>query len=92
MNSYILAPRSVTLAPTGLPSRILNAATDFFARRMTGFWPVMAAMSSIAASRILMFVDASPTPMLTMTFCILGAAQTFSMDRSFMSCGSSVSV
>ena len=41
------SPRSVTLTPTGMPCRSLNAATDRRARLIRGFWPVMAAMSAI---------------------------------------------
>ncbi len=33
------SPRSVTFAPIFMPSRSLNAAIDFFALVMTGFWP-----------------------------------------------------
>jgi hypothetical protein len=31
------SPRIVTLAPTGIPSRILNVAIDLRARRIVGF-------------------------------------------------------
>ena len=37
------SPRSVTIAPIGMPLRTLNCAIDFFARVITGFWPVIRA-------------------------------------------------
>src|SRR5216110_1620079 len=49
-NSYIRAPRSVTLQPTAIPSRRLKFAIAFLARVTTGCWPVMAASSATAAS------------------------------------------
>jgi len=42
------APRSVTFAPIGMPSRILNCATDFRARRTCARWPAIVVSSSIA--------------------------------------------
>ncbi len=42
-NSHILSPRRVTFAPMGMPSRSLKFATDFFALKQPGFWPVIAA-------------------------------------------------
>ena len=72
MNSHIRSPRSVTRAPIGIPSRILNWATDFFARRTCARWPAMIESSSIAASSTLASVLASPTPMLSVTFVIRG--------------------
>ena len=38
--------------PMGWPARSLKFATDFRARRTTGFWPVIAASSSTAESMI----------------------------------------
>ena len=35
------APRSVTFAPTGMPSRSLKLAIDFFARRTCARWPAI---------------------------------------------------
>src|SRR5215210_5010682 len=64
-NSHIRSPRSVTLAPTGMPSRILNPAMLFLARRSCGFWPVIRAKSSVAPSSLRLSCAASPTPMFT---------------------------
>jgi hypothetical protein len=63
--------------PIGIPLRTLNAAIDFFARRVTGFCPVMRASSSAPASTIFTFEVASPSPMFTTTFSIRGTAMTF---------------
>src|SRR5882762_8685040 len=49
-NSYMRSPRSVTLQPIAWPSRTLNVATDFFAFVTAGFWPVIFAISAVAAS------------------------------------------
>ena len=76
-NSHIRSPRSVTIVPTGCPLRTLNCAIDFFERRVTGFCPVMRASSSAPVSMILALAVASPSPMLTTTFWILGTAMTF---------------
>ena len=35
------SPRSVTMQPIGMPSRSLNAAIDFCALVITGFWPAI---------------------------------------------------
>ena len=71
---------------------LTGAATmDFFARRITGFCPVIAPISFMAASRSLMLAAASPTPTFTTTLSIFGAAQTLVMERSFISCGRIVS-
>ena len=68
------APRSVTLQPMGMPSRILKPAIDFFARVMTGRCPAMIASCSTASSSALEFTLASPTPMLIVIFCRRGTA------------------
>ncbi len=44
--------------------------------RIAGFWPVIRASSSTAASSSLMFWVASPTPMLTTTLVSRGTAMT----------------
>ena len=44
-NSYIFSPRSVTLHPIAIPSRILKLAIAFFAFVVTTFCPVMISMS-----------------------------------------------
>ena len=49
-NSHIRSPRSVTLAPIGMPSRSLNCAIDLRALVTIGFWPVIAVRSVTAPS------------------------------------------
>src|SRR3712207_5356070 len=78
-NSHIRSLRKVTLAPTGIPSRILNPAMLLRARRSWGFWPVIFARSSIAPSKARLFTTASPTPMLTTIFSRPGILIGFSM-------------
>ena len=47
------SPRSVTIAPIGMPLRTLNCAIDFLARVTTGFWPVTRrSKKSIAAFKV----------------------------------------
>ena len=46
------SPRSVTMAPIGMPLRSLNCAIDFFERVITGFWPVTRAKKSIAQFKV----------------------------------------
>ena len=73
-NSYARSSRSVTVRPTGMPSRSLNAATDLRARRMFGCWPAMSReLLPCAASSILESCLASPTPMLSVTLTSFGA-------------------
>ena len=67
------SPRSVTLTPTGIPSRSLKFAIDLRARRMAGFWPAITPSCSLAASSSAVLSFASPTPMLSVIFSILGA-------------------
>ena len=55
-----------------MPSLILNPAIDFFARVVTGLWPVIAVTSRVAASMARAFWRASPSPMLTTTLLRLG--------------------
>ena len=57
-----------------MPSRTLNEATDFFARRTLGAWPAMVASCSVAASSIWVFCFASPTPMFRVIFSSVGTA------------------
>src|SRR5215210_3644591 len=80
-NSHIRSPRSVTLAPTGMPSRILNPAMDLRARLSWAFWPVILARSSIAPSRARLFTTASPTPMFTTIFSRAGIRMGFSIPN-----------
>ena len=70
------SPRSVTMAPIGMPLRSLNCAIDFLARVTTGFCPVMRAISSAPVSEIFAFEVASPSPMLTTTLVTFGIAIT----------------
>ena len=62
------APRSVTFAPIGIPSRSLKPAIDLRARRTCARWPAIIVSSSIAASSGFASVFASPTPMLSVIF------------------------
>src|SRR5579872_7425369 len=87
MNSYILSSRSVTAQPIGMPLRILKFAMDFFARVMTGFWPLIWPSSTAAVSSSLAFWLASPRPMLSVTFWSLGTAMMLSQPKRFMSAG-----
>ena len=60
-----------------MPSRSLKAAIDFFARVVAGFCPVMRPSSSAPTSTSFALAVASPSPMLTTTFVILGTAIGF---------------
>ena len=71
-NSYIRAPRSVTDAPTGSPTRRPKFAIAFLALVITAFWPVMIASSSAAASTRRGFLAPSPRPTLSTIFVIRG--------------------
>src|SRR3712207_6406261 len=86
-NSHIRSPRRVTLAPTGIPSRILNPAMLLRALLSCGFWPVILARSSIAPSKALPFWAASPTPMLTTIFSSRGTRMGFSMPNLSLRAG-----
>src|SRR5690606_29562834 len=81
------SPRSVTLQPMAMPSRILNAATDFFARVTAGFWPLMRARSSMADSSAFGFCTASPTPMLSTIFSSRGTCMTLLYPNRSISAG-----
>ena len=79
------SPRNVTLQPMAWPSRTLNVATDFFALVTAGFWPVILAMSAVAASMTFLSATASPTPMLTVILrmrgtCIVFFSPSFSLS------------
>ena len=76
-NSYMRLPRSVTMTPIGMPSRRRKFAIDFLARVMTGFWPVIVAMSAEAESSARAFSRASPRPMFSMIFCRRGTSIGF---------------
>ena len=59
-----------------MPSRTLNCATDFFARRVLGFCPAIVASCSSAFSNMPRSCLASPTPMLSVILVILGTCMT----------------
>ena len=86
-NSYIRAPRSVTRAPTGIPSRSLKLAIDLRARRTCARWPAIVVSSSIAASMAFASVFASPTPMLSVIFVIRGTCMIESSSSSSLRAG-----
>src|SRR5580692_11834851 len=86
-NSYIRSPRSVTLQPIAWPSRTLKVATDFLAFVTAGFWPVIFAISAVAASMTFLSATASPTPMFTVIFKIRGTSIVFFSSSFFLSSG-----
>src|SRR6202008_4096541 len=86
-NSYIFSPRSVTIAPIGMPSPTLKAAIDFFALVDTGFCPAIAVRSATSGSSILGFWVASPSPMFSTIFSRRGTAIGFFRPSSFCSAG-----
>src|SRR5271165_7168856 len=86
-NSYMRAPRKVTLQPIAWPSRTLKVATDFFAFVIAGFWPVIFAMSAVAASMTFLSATASPTPMLTVILTMRGTCIVFFRPKFFLSSG-----
>jgi hypothetical protein len=55
----------------------LKFAIAFFALVTTGFWPLIAAISETAESRIFAFWIASPRPMLSTIFSSRGTSNTF---------------
>ena len=75
-NSYMRAPRSVTMTPIGMPSRNLKAEMDFFERRTAGFWPVIFARPPLAASMTFLSATASPTPMLIVILVMRGTCMS----------------
>src|ERR1700683_849079 len=86
-NSYMRAPRRVTLQPMAWPSRTLKVATDFLAFVIAGFWPVIFAISAVAASMTFLSATASPTPMFTVIFKIRGTSIVFFSSSFFLSSG-----
>ena len=72
------SPRSVTLQPMGMPSRILKPAIEFLARVTSGRCRLMIASSSTASSSAFELSLASPTPMLSVIFWSRGTAITVS--------------
>ena len=71
------SPRSVTMAPIGMPSRSLKLAIAFLAFVTTGFCPAIAVSSSTAESITFGFWMASPRPMLRTIFSRRGTAIGF---------------
>ena len=64
--------RSVTDAPTGMPSRNLKFEMDLRARVITGFCPEITANSPATESMSFRSRLPSPTPTLRVTFTTLG--------------------
>ncbi len=83
------APRSVTFAPTAMPSRSLKLAIDLRALRTWARWAAMIDSSSIAESSAFASVFASPTPMLSVIFSISGTSMIERKPSSSLSCGRS---
>src|SRR3954462_7084636 len=79
------SPRSVTLVPMGIPSRSLKPAIDLRARRSWARCPAMIVNSSIAASRALDSVFASPTPIFSVILSIFGTSMTVLLPSSSLS-------
>lgn len=71
--SYICSPRSVTIIPTGIPSRSLKFEIDFREWVTRGNWPVISARSFFREEKSL-FPDATyvPIPIFITTFSIRG--------------------
>ena len=79
------APRSVTLAPIGIPSRILKPAIDLRARRTWARCPAIVVSSSMALSSAFDSVFASPTPMFSVIFETRGTCMTEDRPSSSLS-------
>src|SRR5690606_3753276 len=84
-NSYMRAPRRVTFAPIGIPSRTLKPAMELRALVMTAFWPEIAARSAAATVGFFESAVASPTPMLMTIFSSLGIIISFAKENSSFS-------
>jgi hypothetical protein len=69
----MFSPRSVTLQPIGMPSRSLKPAIDLRASVVTGFWPLICVICSIAWSSAFESVFASETPMFSVILTSFGA-------------------
>ena len=77
----------MTLAPIGMPSRILKPAIDLRARRTCARCPAIVVSSSMALSSAFASVFASPTPMLSVIFetrgtCIIDETASSSFRRA----------
>ena len=71
-NSYIRAPRSVTEAPTAIPTRSEKFEIAFFARVTTAFCPLIAPSSATIASSAFGALGPSPKPTLRTIFVTRG--------------------
>jgi hypothetical protein len=58
--------------PTGMPCRSAKFEIAFFARRTTGFWPLISATSATTESSSFGFFVASPRPTFSTIFCRRG--------------------
>ena len=70
------SPRSVTMQPMGMFSRILKFAMALRVRVMAGFWPAILVMSATALSIIFLSFTASPTPMLRVILVMRGTCMS----------------
>ena len=62
------SPRSVTRAPIGIPSRILNCATDFRARRTCARWPAIVVNMGVGeATGNIRFLEAAAADLQSIT-------------------------
>lgn len=75
-NSYARAPRSVTFAPTVMPSRSFHCETDFRDSVGTAFWPAIWVRLWVEDSRSFLFSMALPRPIESVTFWSLGSARS----------------
>ena len=75
--------RNVTLHPIGIPSRILNAATDLRAIVVTGRWPEIFSISSRAFSSTFLSATASPTPIFSVILVMRGTSIGFCRPSFF---------
>ena len=66
--------RSVTVTPTGIPSRKLKFAMDLRARVTMAFCPVIIPSSVTTLSSSFWFLPASPIPQLTTTLFTRGTS------------------
>ena len=71
-NSHIPRRRSVTVAPTGIPSLSRKLEMDRRARVMTAFWPVITANSPATDSMSFRSRLPSPTPTFSVTLTTCG--------------------
>ncbi len=70
--NHIRSRRSVTDAPTGMPSRSWKFEMERVARFIRGFCPEMIPSSAITLSRSFWSLEASPTPTFSTILSSLG--------------------